>query len=47
MALRRYVCLVLGHRYRYAGVMLGKGFERCERCGGTRVMRLLLAASDR
>jgi hypothetical protein len=32
MALRRLICGLFGHRYRYAGTLLGTRLERCERC---------------
>jgi hypothetical protein len=32
MSLRRLLCGVRGHRYRYAGILLGQALECCSRC---------------
>jgi hypothetical protein len=33
MTLRQIMCALLGHRFRYSGMLLGSRMERCERCG--------------
>ncbi len=34
------LCALRAHRYRYVGVLLGQGLERCERCGKVRTRPL-------
>jgi hypothetical protein len=36
MTLPNIPCALGAHRWRYAGVLLGRRLERCERCGKVR-----------
>jgi hypothetical protein len=36
MFLRRLICGLMGHRYRYTGTLLGSRLERCDRCAKQR-----------
>ncbi len=38
MTLRHLICGLIGHRYRYIGMLLGSRMERCERCGKQRTV---------
>jgi hypothetical protein len=37
MNLRLFSCLLTGHDYAYAGVVLDREVERCRRCGRVRM----------